>query len=165
MIRRPPRSTLFPYTTLFRSDHERLHVLERHEQDERARDRDGAGRCGTRHPPGGAGAARRERRTIGLPGRRFRVVRLELRVLLHFGASTTGLGWAALIGTRCPSHLTCFAAQALSAITRSNAGSHRERKAPLTTVALRSCSPATPDSDAARQPSRLAAGNARLSGS
>src|SRR3712207_8357848 len=23
MIRRPPRSTLFPYTTLFRSDHER----------------------------------------------------------------------------------------------------------------------------------------------
>src|SRR5256885_8934677 len=28
MIRRPPRSTLFPYTTLFRSDPE--HVLERH---------------------------------------------------------------------------------------------------------------------------------------
>src|SRR2546425_6608554 len=31
MIRRPPRSTLFPYTTLFRSvylqDHARLHVL------------------------------------------------------------------------------------------------------------------------------------------
>src|SRR5574341_2679917 len=24
MIRRPPRSTLFPYTTLFRSDHENL---------------------------------------------------------------------------------------------------------------------------------------------
>src|SRR3712207_8879347 len=24
MIRRPPRSTLFPYTTLFRSDHDRL---------------------------------------------------------------------------------------------------------------------------------------------
>src|SRR3712207_7468986 len=28
MIRRPPRSTLFPYTTLFRSD--RLRPLERH---------------------------------------------------------------------------------------------------------------------------------------
>src|SRR3712207_7952633 len=25
MIRRPPRSTLFPYTTLFRSDHVRAH--------------------------------------------------------------------------------------------------------------------------------------------
>src|SRR3712207_6950900 len=28
MIRRPPRSTLFPYTTLFRSDPERLDLLE-----------------------------------------------------------------------------------------------------------------------------------------
>src|SRR2546430_14370180 len=27
MIRRPPRSTLFPYTTLFRSDFERQHEL------------------------------------------------------------------------------------------------------------------------------------------
>src|SRR5256884_9314167 len=26
MIRRPPRSTLFPYTTLFRSQHETTHV-------------------------------------------------------------------------------------------------------------------------------------------
>src|SRR2546430_12770631 len=46
MIRRPPRSTLFPYTTLFRSDHEaeqcrrggepaapRQAVVPRHEQD------------------------------------------------------------------------------------------------------------------------------------
>src|SRR2546427_4697854 len=29
MIRRPPRSTLFPYTTLFRSDPDRGGVLER----------------------------------------------------------------------------------------------------------------------------------------
>src|SRR2546421_9614905 len=29
MIRRPPRSTLFPYTTLFRSDHEEIRVLHR----------------------------------------------------------------------------------------------------------------------------------------
>src|SRR5256885_11565149 len=28
MIRRPPRSTLFPYTTLFRSGLQRLHVAE-----------------------------------------------------------------------------------------------------------------------------------------
>src|SRR2546430_6578340 len=27
MIRRPPRSTLFPYTTLFRSRHHRAHAL------------------------------------------------------------------------------------------------------------------------------------------
>src|SRR2546430_4503143 len=32
MIRRPPRSTLFPYTTLFRSDHTARHlVLSEHE--------------------------------------------------------------------------------------------------------------------------------------
>src|SRR5256885_7277054 len=30
MIRRPPRSTLFPYTTLFRSDRERDVVQRRH---------------------------------------------------------------------------------------------------------------------------------------
>src|SRR2546426_7271763 len=30
MIRRPPRSTLFPYTTLFRSRHELHGLLERH---------------------------------------------------------------------------------------------------------------------------------------
>src|SRR5256885_2929792 len=30
MIRRPPRSTLFPYTTLFRSDRVREDVKERH---------------------------------------------------------------------------------------------------------------------------------------
>src|SRR3989441_11192689 len=38
MIRRPPRSTLFPYTTLFRSLHERdivAHGLSRHAHDER----------------------------------------------------------------------------------------------------------------------------------
>src|SRR3712207_8986681 len=34
MIRRPPRSTLFPYTTLFRSFHE-LHVVQRHQRLER----------------------------------------------------------------------------------------------------------------------------------
>src|SRR5687768_18361204 len=30
MIRRPPRSTLFPYTTLFRSDAGSPHLLRRH---------------------------------------------------------------------------------------------------------------------------------------
>src|SRR3712207_8088872 len=35
MIRRPPRSTLFPYTTLFRSVHERADHAHRAENDER----------------------------------------------------------------------------------------------------------------------------------
>src|SRR5258708_9650013 len=30
MMRRPPRSTLFPYTTLFRSDVDRMHFEARH---------------------------------------------------------------------------------------------------------------------------------------
>src|SRR2546422_8057347 len=46
MIRRPPRSTLFPYTTLFRSPHEDLRVP--------------VARVGLR-PRGGAGARDRER--------------------------------------------------------------------------------------------------------
>src|SRR2546430_3590075 len=33
MIRRPPRSTLFPYTTLFRSQHERGHRQHRCKQN------------------------------------------------------------------------------------------------------------------------------------
>src|SRR5258705_9405552 len=31
MIRRPPRSTLFPYTTLFRSPHISIHLMENRE--------------------------------------------------------------------------------------------------------------------------------------
>src|SRR2546429_5385120 len=31
MIRRPPRSTLFPYTTLFRSENRRPHARDRHQ--------------------------------------------------------------------------------------------------------------------------------------
>src|SRR5256886_17601861 len=36
MIRRPPRSTLFPYTTLFRSVLEVGHVLDRHDGGDHA---------------------------------------------------------------------------------------------------------------------------------
>src|SRR2546421_957903 len=39
MIRRPPRSTLFPYTTLFRSDEHSFH-LQRTHQDRREVGRD-----------------------------------------------------------------------------------------------------------------------------
>src|SRR2546426_8524463 len=34
MIRRPPRSTLFPYTTLFRSPEDRQHLVPAHERIE-----------------------------------------------------------------------------------------------------------------------------------
>src|SRR5215208_4322999 len=41
MIRRPPRSTLFPYTTLFRSERRRaaVRVVDRHLRNDRAADR------------------------------------------------------------------------------------------------------------------------------
>src|SRR3712207_7448887 len=56
MIRRPPRSTLFPYTTLFRSrgrDPRRGHLLRRQHQD---------GRRPTGHPVGAVPAAHQPRR-------------------------------------------------------------------------------------------------------
>src|SRR3712207_7515526 len=37
MIRRPPRSTLFPYTTLFRSDADALHLAALHGEDDLVR--------------------------------------------------------------------------------------------------------------------------------
>src|SRR5260221_7286234 len=37
MIRRPPRSTLFPYTTLFRSNAAALHIIETLQQHEQGR--------------------------------------------------------------------------------------------------------------------------------
>src|SRR3712207_8273290 len=51
MIRRPPRSTLFPYTTLFRSHHGRLQCLS-------SRGRKGAGGLPRRRGGGRGGAAR-----------------------------------------------------------------------------------------------------------
>src|ERR1051326_935848 len=49
MIRRPPRSTLFPYTTLFRSDPSvsRKHCLLRREEDGRFQIKDLDSRNGT----------------------------------------------------------------------------------------------------------------------
>src|SRR5256885_12058361 len=48
MIRRPPRSTLFPYTTLFRSQYFGCHVGRRRRNDRAHRRRGGRER-----PPGG----------------------------------------------------------------------------------------------------------------
>src|SRR3712207_9153874 len=49
MIRRPPRSTLFPYTTLFRSE------VERDERADQLRHGQRAPALGERHPVHGAG--------------------------------------------------------------------------------------------------------------
>src|SRR3712207_7789900 len=69
MIRRPPRSTLFPYTTLFRS------LEEQPEEDEAAKPAGGRhqverepGRQG--HPPEGPGAAVVAARDAAQPGDR-----------------------------------------------------------------------------------------------
>src|SRR3712207_8859410 len=75
MIRRPPRSTLFPYTTLFRSrapphDHPRA---RRHRG---LRHRDGVGRRG-RHLPTGP-RSRSEEHTSELQSRQYLVCRLLL---------------------------------------------------------------------------------------
>src|SRR5258705_6655779 len=43
MIRRPPRSTLFPYTTLFRSARDVVHEMRDHEADDRLEDDGGDG--------------------------------------------------------------------------------------------------------------------------
>src|SRR3712207_8663566 len=61
MIRRPPRSTLFPYTTLFRSDEHRVAVAEEAitAPHRLTVDRQGplgaAQECGHQHQQGGSG--------------------------------------------------------------------------------------------------------------
>src|SRR2546422_1674983 len=78
MIRRPPRSTLFPYTTLFRSRRN----LQRHlpeGPDPRSRDVHRAGRLGDGPVPGGAsGHVRSEEHTSELQSRLHLVCRLLL---------------------------------------------------------------------------------------
>src|SRR3712207_8401538 len=81
MIRRPPRSTLFPYTTLFRSQHlagARLAgqavVLEHRADAARA---DGVGRGAAEHPDG-ARVGRSEEHTSELQSRQYLVCRLLL---------------------------------------------------------------------------------------
>src|SRR3712207_7366436 len=90
MIRRPPRSTLFPYTTLFRSpgavrpaaaagrQHRRVRRRRPPHQDPRpaARADDDQGRVGQRRRPGGP--ARSEEHTSELQSRQYLVCRLLL---------------------------------------------------------------------------------------
>src|SRR2546429_3423041 len=73
MIRRPPRSTLFPYTTLFRSSELRpIHARGSCEQSERSRV------CGRRAYVLSAGERRSEEHTSELQSRLHLVCRLLL---------------------------------------------------------------------------------------
>src|SRR3712207_8819906 len=83
MIRRPPRSTLFPYTTLFRSfvEHDRVVLRGRHPR----RDRGFLGptrafRLGRKDPPvaGPRERLRSEEHTSELQSRQYLVCRLLL---------------------------------------------------------------------------------------
>src|SRR3712207_8357871 len=92
MIRRPPRSTLFPYTTLFRSFRRRVHrdgrPVDRAVEPRSHANRKAAGvtaappraaatpRAAT--PPPGAAAARSEEHTSELQSRQYLVCRLLL---------------------------------------------------------------------------------------
>src|SRR3712207_7932170 len=84
MIRRPPRSTLFPYTTLFRSGDELALAREqaRHpgaEPVEHPPDRRHLGRPGRLHPRGQVPRAERsEEHTSELQSRQYLVCRLLL---------------------------------------------------------------------------------------
>src|SRR2546425_4944230 len=78
MIRRPPRSTLFPYTTLFRSD--RGHGLEAHGEHEHASPRrhHARQRADQRVPGDEAQAHRSEEHTSELQSLAYLVCRLLL---------------------------------------------------------------------------------------
>src|SRR3712207_7574834 len=90
MIRRPPRSTLFPYTTLFRS---RLDVDLTWRQSERVdrRQRDRLqGRAVRDGPPGGVLGLRSEEHTSELQSRQYLVCRLLLEKKKPTGSYQTG---------------------------------------------------------------------------
>src|SRR3712207_7144367 len=84
MIRRPPRSTLFPYTTLFRSHHGRaVAKLHRHVRflgcrDERHRDADLVRSVENEVAHVGEHVARSEEHTSELQSRQYLVCRLLL---------------------------------------------------------------------------------------
>src|SRR5688572_31280596 len=72
MIRRPPRSTLFPYTTLFRSRVRSVAVRRSVRQTASARDRLRSGRCSGRRSRGRGGRSERraQRRVHGAVDRK-----------------------------------------------------------------------------------------------
>src|SRR3712207_8977741 len=79
MIRRPPRSTLFPYTTLFRSGDRlgRDHAAVGDEANPPGAEA-GAQALGHRHEPGDVDGVRSEEHTSELQSRQYLVCRLLL---------------------------------------------------------------------------------------
>src|SRR3712207_8471669 len=83
MIRRPPRSTLFPYTTLFRSGGAAQHVPPACQQLDVGDDDVGVAGEVAAHPvetgpPAGVGDVRSEEHTSELQSRQYLVCRLLL---------------------------------------------------------------------------------------
>src|SRR3712207_7888898 len=78
MIRRPPRSTLFPYTTLFRSSQRGLECLCRRQWRAAS-----PGSCRDRHEPSGVATGRSEEHTSELQSRQYLVCRLLLEKKKH----------------------------------------------------------------------------------
>src|SRR5438445_7146849 len=78
MIRRPPTSTLFPYTTLFRSQHADDHGERRHADGPQPH------RAGLERRLEG-GASRSEEHTSELQSRQYLVCRLLLEKKKHIG--------------------------------------------------------------------------------
>src|SRR5438445_7463241 len=76
MIRRPPRSTLFPYTTLFRS-HGRISTRMPHTKEPRCSQRS-RGRCRVNAAPNTIQRMRSEEHTSELQSRQYLVCRLLL---------------------------------------------------------------------------------------
>src|SRR2546430_12345620 len=83
MIRRPPRSTLFPYTTLFRSDAARGAALRRGTDRRR--------HCGNHHGACDVRAARSEEHTSELQSQSNLVCRLLLEKKKKCNTVTTHL--------------------------------------------------------------------------
>src|SRR3712207_7619229 len=89
MIRRPPRSTLFPYTTLFRSHGRRGHAVARREHRGRAGP-------GARRAVAGPVRVRSEEHTSELQSRQYLVCRLLLEkkknniLILYVSLNSTG---------------------------------------------------------------------------
>src|SRR2546429_5406510 len=79
MIRRPPRSTLFPYTTLFRSLRDLVEVEDRRRRGDLPFERERAPRVAGRR----LAAARSEEHTSELPSRLQLVCRLLLARNMH----------------------------------------------------------------------------------
>src|SRR3712207_8042296 len=81
MIRRPPRSTLFPYTTLFRSDLAGVQVVERVQRPVEGvllRVQGDLPRLREHHELGQVGVGRSEEHTSELQSRQYLVCRLLL---------------------------------------------------------------------------------------